>query len=83
MAQSKSVSTTVSVELEAKFWDIISSKLGVSQTTKYDWTKTDSETKSEMKSYSVEVIIPARTKVQIQEAVGTCGGSTIHTQLFR
>lgn len=82
MQNSQSVSKTVSAELEIAFWGN-TAKLGVSSTTGFDWTKTDSTTKSETTSFTVEVEVPPGVKMSIQDAVGTCGGSKIHTQLFR
>jgi len=82
MTESMSVSATLSAEISAEFWGSTFTA-GLELTTGYDWTKTDSETKSEAKTYSVEIMIPAGAKLLIQEVKGTCGGSTIHTQMFR
>lgn len=82
MKESRSVSATVSASIEASFWGVTAT-LGVSATTGYDWGKTDTETRSESKTFDVQVKVPPQVKMQIQEAVGTCGGSTIHTQMFR
>eukprot|EP00092_Neocalanus_flemingeri_P084707 GFUD01106454.1.p1 GENE.GFUD01106454.1~~GFUD01106454.1.p1 ORF type:complete len:309 (-),score=24.12 GFUD01106454.1:698-1624(-) len=82
MTQSRSVSTTVSASISAAFWGVTAT-MGISGTTGYDWKTTDSTTKSETRSYTVSVEVPPKSTFTIEEVVGFCGGSTIHTQMFR
>merc|ERR1712119_49435 len=82
MQESKSIDASVSAGIEAEFWGITAS-MEVSVSTGFDWSQTDSDTKSEAKTYNVEIVVPAGTKLQIQEVVGLCGDSTIHTQMFK
>ena len=82
MKESRSVSTEVSAEISAAFWGVTAT-MGISKTTGYNWEITDSSTKSEANSFTVQVIVSPGKKVQIQEAVGVCGDSTVHTQMFR
>ena len=78
-----SVSATVSAEIGASFFSAFRAKVGVSATTGFDWKTTDSETQSTSTAFNVKELVPAGKKIQIQEVVGTCGGSTVHTQMFR
>ena len=82
MKRSRSVSATVSASVSAAFWGITAT-LGVSDTTGHDWSKTDTTVKSESTSFTVQVDVPAGVKMSIEDAVGTCGGSKVHTKLFR
>lgn len=77
------VSATVSKAISASFFDIFSSTIGLSLTTDYDWTSTDTETRSETKTFKVDVDIPPGVRVSVEEAVGTCGGSSVHTLMYR
>lgn len=77
------VSVTAKSTFEAGFFDLFAAKTSLSLTIKYDWSRLDTEEKSTDTSYNVEVTLPAGLKVHIEEVVGTCGGSTIQTQMFR
>jgi len=83
MTESTSVSATVSAAVTAEFWGLFSSTLGISATTGYSWDSTTSQTRSTMETYTVEVVVPPKTTIQIQAVVGKCGGSEVHTQMFR
>lgn len=86
MKTSMSVSETVSEAITEAFTDIFESfksTLTLSETSTFDWSELDTETKSEATSYTVEVTLPAGLKVHIMEAVGACGGSKVQTQMFK
>eukprot|EP00092_Neocalanus_flemingeri_P073160 GFUD01090206.1.p1 GENE.GFUD01090206.1~~GFUD01090206.1.p1 ORF type:complete len:313 (+),score=21.68 GFUD01090206.1:80-1018(+) len=82
MTESRSVSTTVSASISAAFWGVTAT-MGISGTTGYDWKTTDTKTKSESQSFKVSVEVPPKSTFTIEAVVGFCGGSTIHTQMFR
>jgi len=81
--QSFGVSLTVESEISGEFFELFEAKLGISTTTRFDWTRTDTKTRSESQSFIVNQEVPAGAKFSIQQAVGRCGASVVSTQLFR
>jgi len=55
----------------------------VSVTTGYNWNEVSTEAKSETKEFEVQTDVPAGESIQIQQTKGTCGGSTVNTEMFR
>lgn len=82
ITNSFSVSVTWEAEVKASLFGQTASQ-GVSATTGYDWTSLDEEEKTTTRTYNVDVLVPAGLKVHIEEVLGTCGGSSVHTQMFR
>jgi len=83
MSEGMSIDETVSAEMSAGFFDIFESKIGMSVTTGYNWNEVSTEAKSETKEFQVETNVPAGESIQIQQTKGTCGGSTVNTEMFR
>ena len=78
-----SVSETVEESIKASFFGIFEANIGFSLSTGYDWGSVDSTTKSDAKSYQIELEILPHEKAQIEAAVGNCGSNEVHTQLYR
>jgi len=76
-------SITIKEDVSANFFDLFSASVGVSLTTNYDWTQTDTATKSEATTTEVSQKVRAGKRLSIQQAVGHCGGSTVNTALFK
>jgi hypothetical protein len=62
---------------------MFSDTLGVSTTTGYDWGQVSSEAKSEVITVTVEAKAPPGLILQIEQAVGHCGGNDVQTELFK
>ena len=41
------------------------------------------EAQSETREFSVQTDVPAGESIQIQQTMGTCGGSNVNTEMFR
>ena len=80
---SMSVDVTVKYEMEAKFFDLFSEKLGVSISTGYDWSEVSSETVSEEEHFEINAIAPKGYVLKIEQAVGHCDGNVAKTELFK
>ena len=78
-----SVSAGVEVSIKESFFGVFEESVGYSVNTGYDWGSVDSTTKSDAKSYKIELEIPPHEKAQIESAVGYCGSNNVHTQMFR
>jgi len=83
MSEGMSIDATVSEEMSAGFFDIFEEKIGYSVTTGYNWNEVSTEAQSETKEFQVQTDVPAGESIQIQQAKGTCGGSTVYTEMFR
>jgi len=83
MSEGMSIDETVSAEMSAGFFDIFEEKIGFSVTTGYNWNEVSTEAQSETKEFSVQTDVPAGEIIQIQQTKGTCGGSTVYTEMFR
>ena len=83
MQKSFHVSASVTASVEASLWDVMKATVSATVSTGFDWTKTDTTTRSKSTSFTVQVDVPPGVKMSIQDAVVTCGGSKVHTQLFR
>lgn len=82
-SESMSVGTSVEASYKESFFGVFEASMGVSMSTGYNWGSVDSTTKSDAKSYTIHMAVPAHEKVQIEAAVGNCGSSNVYTQLFR
>jgi len=78
-----SYSAAITAELKASFFKTFESTIGSSITTGYDWSKTSSQAKSESTTTTVTIKVPAGERLQLERAVGKCGGSEVHTELMR
>lgn len=83
MTASFGTSLTVKEELQESFYGLFKQSTSISATINFDWKTMDTEETSTDTSYTVDVTLPAGLKVFIQEVVGTCDGSKIHTQMFK
>jgi len=83
MSDSMDISTTISEEVKAGFFDIFEASIGVSVTTGYNWSETSSEAKSETKEFTDSIEIPGGRMITIQQVKGKCGGSEVNTEMFR
>ena len=59
MSEGMSVSQSVEMTMQAQFFKIFSTSMGVSMSTGYDWTHTTDSTKSEQTTITVEAHAPA------------------------
>jgi len=82
MSESKKVSDKVDAAITISFWRIVAS-LGYSHTTEYDWTNPSEVAKSESVTTTVKITVAPFKKLQLDQAVGTCGGTTVHTEMLR
>ena len=82
-SNSMSVDVTVKYEMEAKFFDLFSEKLGISVSTGYNWGEVSSETTSEEDSIEITATAPKGYVLRIEQTVGHCDGNTAKTELFR
>jgi len=83
MSEGMHIDDTVSAEMKAGFFDIFETTIGVSVTTGYNWNEVSTEAQSETREFWVQTDVPAGKLLQIQQAVGKCGGSDVNTEMFR
>jgi len=84
VSESMSVSSRVEASISANFFGVFEASIGVSVETGYNWGSVSGFEKSEVKEYDIGPIeVPAGEKVWIQGAVGTCGDSTVYTQMYK
>jgi len=84
VSESMSVSSRVEYSISENFFGIFEESIGVSVETGYNWGSVSGFEKSEVKEYDIGPIeVPAGEKVWIQGAVGTCGDSTVYTQMYK
>jgi len=83
MSESMDISTTISEEVKAGFFDIFEASIGVSVTTGYNWSETSTAAKSETKEISDVIEVPGGRVLEIQQTKGFCGGSEVSTEMFR
>merc|ERR1711970_1597271 len=83
MSDSMDISTSISEEVKAGFFDIFEASLGVSVTTGYNWSETSTAAKSETKEITDSIKVPGGRVITIQQAKGYCGGSEVNTEMFR
>ena len=57
--------------------------LSISETTGYDWSEISSEAQNGEQQLFAEIEILAGSVVEIQQTKGTCGDSTVSTELLR
>ena len=78
-----SIDATVSASMEASFFGLFGTELGVSATTGYDWTETTEATKNEQITIEVKSSVRPGYILKIQQAMGKCGDSYSNTELFK
>ena len=83
LSTSVHVGLAVEFEISAAMMEVFSVSLGESASTGFDWTATSTSTRKQVKTISVNAEAPAGLFLTIEQAVGTCGGSTVKTELFR
>ena len=83
LSQTISVGLDVEYEISAGLFEIFEASLGESVSTGFDWTSTSTSTKSQVEEFKVLASAPPGLLLTIEQAVGTCGGSIVNTELFR
>ena len=83
LSQTNSTSLAISEAISFDFQGEFSGSLGVSSTTGYDWTKSTSVTRMSQTWFEVKATAAPYTVLKIDQTVGKCGDSTVHTELFR
>merc|ERR1712136_235936 len=73
----------VETAMRTGFFKSFESELGLSVTTGYDWAHVSSQTQSNSVTTTVEVEVPAYTKMKIQAAQGNCDRNTVHTDFYK
>merc|ERR1719317_621891 len=79
MSEDMDIDTTIEAEISFGFFHQFETRLGVSTTTHHNWNEVSSEVKNEVKTISIEIEVPGGSKMEIQQVVGSCGGSTVYT----
>ena len=70
--------------ISENFFGIFESSLGYSVETTMDWGSVTKQEKSKTNQYTVgPIMVPGGELVWVEGAVGTCGGSTVETHMFR
>ena len=84
VSESMSVSTRVEESISENFFGIFESSLGYSVETTMDWGSVTKQEKSKTNQYTVgPIMVPAGEVVWVEGAVGTCGGITVETHMYR
>jgi len=73
----------VNYAVEAGFWEIFSESLGISADTTYDWSHMSSSSQSKTTTITVSAVAPAGLELVMEQAVGTCGPSSVRTEMFK
>jgi len=82
-SSSMSIDVTIEAEMTAKFFEMFSATLGSSVSTGYNWNQVSSETMDEEHTIEILATAPKGYVLRIEQAIGTCDGSTAKTELFR
>ena len=83
LSQTIKIGLDVEYEISASLFEIFEASLGESVSTGFDWTSTSTSTKSITEEFKVLAQAPPGLFLTIEQAVGTCGDSTVNTELFR
>ena len=83
LSETISVGLAIEFEISAALMEVFKASLGESGSTGFDWTTTSTSTRSRTEIFEVHAEAPAGLLLTIEQAVGTCGGSTVKTELFR
>jgi len=83
MAEDFAVSDNVEAAMKERFWFLFRAHLSISETTGYDWSEISSEAQNGEQQLFAEIEILAGSVVEIQQTKGTCGDSTVSTELLR
>lgn len=84
--QQVSLEKSTEVEVHAfakKILGIFSLKGSISGGTGYNWTKSSTRTHDDAIEYNVDIKVPPKQRLVVQQVVGHCDGSTVHAELFR
>jgi len=83
ISEGMSIDETIENEMSTQFWDIFGTKMGMSETTGYDWGHVSTETKSEQTTITVTGTVPPGYVLVIEQTVGHCSGSEARTDMFK
>ena len=68
---------------EASEFFKVFSTMGISNSTRYDWTRLSEQVRSPEKSVQTTVVAPAGKHVQVKQVVAYCDLVTVRTEAFR
>ena len=78
------MSVRVEESISENFFGVFEASIGFSVETGMNWGSVTKQEKSKTSQYTVGPIkVPAGELVWVEGAVGTCGGSTVETHMFR
>jgi len=81
--QTISVGLDIEYEISAGLIEVFEASLGESVSTGFNWGSTSTSTRSRAETFKVLAEAPPGLLLTIEQAVGTCGESTVSTELFR
>lgn len=73
----------VQTAVEAGFWTIFDASLSVSADTGYNWSVMSKSSQSKTTTITVSATAPAGLELVMEQAVGTCGPSSVRTEMFK
>ena len=83
VTRGKTVSTTVEASMEGTFKKVFKVGLKTSRTTGYNWSTASSRTFSKSTTTGVWCWVKPGQKIRIEQVVGQCGDSVVHTTYYR
>jgi len=83
MSSGSDISVTVEETMQAGFWSIFSSELGVSASTGYNWQSVSASAQAEETTTTIAMTVPPGMVVSVEQTVGRCDGSSVKTEKFR
>lgn len=82
-SNSKNTGTTISSEVGVTIAKVVSAKIGISHTTGYTWSTSNSHALSKSESTAVTCQVPKGKRSQLQQVQAFCGEYTVSTKRWR
>jgi len=76
------IDASIEMAMKRSFFGIMAN-MKVSVSTGYNWSQMSSESQNDAQEFKVQVEVPPRTILYIDNAEGDCGGEKMNTEMFK